>query len=126
MGDQISKSTTTTMSKQTTAPPVYSELNEPVVIQAVPVAEPKQVPVTPAAAPVYYQQPAAVPVAAAAVPRAVPAPVYYRPVDMVEVEEISPAGWLCCILTCPFIFPFNFLGLCMTERRLVPAHAVYY
>merc|ERR1712137_618525 len=118
----------------TTPPPVYSELNEPVVIQAVPLAEPKAVPAYTQPAAVVYQpaavvyQPAAVPhaVPVAAVPRAVPAPVYYQPVNMVEVEEISPAGWLCCILTCPFIFPFNFFGLCMTERRLVPANAAYY
>merc|ERR1711998_726849 len=111
----MGQTSTTTMSN-TTSPPVYSELSEPVVIQAVPVSEPKQ---QPAAVPAV---PRAVPVAA--VPRAVPATVYYEP-HLVEVEEISPAGWLCCILTCPFIFPFNLLGLCMTERRLVPAHATY-
>lgn len=39
---------------------------------------------------------------------------------LVETEVISPAGILCCVLTCPFFFPFNLLGLLFTERRLVP------
>ena len=41
-------------------------------------------------------------------------------VEMVEVDEISPAGWFCLIVGC-FMCPGpNLLGLCMRERRLVP------
>ena len=40
--------------------------------------------------------------------------------DFVEVDEISPAGWLCLIGGC-FLCPgFNLLGLCMRQRRLIP------
>jgi len=39
---------------------------------------------------------------------------------LVETEHVSPAGLFCCLLTCPFIFPFNLLGLLFTERRLTP------
>merc|ERR1712227_861429 len=105
----INSKTMAEQKQQYTAPPAYGDYQPQTVqpVQAVPVK--------------------AVPVAPPPAPRAVPATVYYQPVDMVEVEEVSPVGWMCCILTCPFIFPFNFLGLCMTERRLVPAHrAVYY
>ena len=38
----------------------------------------------------------------------------------VEVEEISPAGWMCLIIGCFTCPGFNLLGLCMRERRLVP------
>ena len=38
----------------------------------------------------------------------------------VEVEEISPAGWLCLIVGCFACPGLNLLGLCMRERRLVP------
>ena len=41
-------------------------------------------------------------------------------VEMVEVEEISPAGWFCLIVGCIACPPFNLLGLCMRQRRLVP------
>jgi len=47
------------------------------------------------------------------------------PEGYVEVDEISPAGWCCLIAGC-FFFPLNLLGLCMRERRLVPASHVYY
>ena len=47
------------------------------------------------------------------------------PDGYVEVDEISPAGWCCLIAGC-FFFPLNLLGLCMRERRLVPASHVYY
>ena len=47
------------------------------------------------------------------------------PEGYVEVDEISPAGWCCLIAGC-FFFPFNLLGLCMRERRLVPASHIYY
>lgn len=43
---------------------------------------------------------------------------------LVEQEVISPAGFLCCILSCPFCFPFNLLGLLLTEKRLVPVRIV--
>jgi hypothetical protein len=39
---------------------------------------------------------------------------------LVEQDVVSPAGVMCCVLTCPFIFPFNFFGLLFTEKRLVP------
>jgi len=38
----------------------------------------------------------------------------------VEVDEISPAGWLCLIVGCFACPGLNLLGLCMRERRLVP------
>lgn len=41
-------------------------------------------------------------------------------ITMVEVEEVSPVGWMCLIFGCFFCPGFNLLGLCMTERRLVP------
>jgi len=37
---------------------------------------------------------------------------------LVETEHVSPGGLLCCLIGCPFIFPFNLLGLLFTERRL--------
>jgi len=43
----------------------------------------------------------------------------------VEVDEISPAGWLCLIVGCFACPGLNLLGLCMRERRLVPVHTVY-
>lgn len=42
----------------------------------------------------------------------------------VEVHEISPAGWMCLIVGCFACPGFNLLGLCMRERRLVPASHV--
>ena len=41
-------------------------------------------------------------------------------VAYIEVEEISPAGWLCLIVGCFACPGLNLLGLCMRERRLVP------
>jgi len=41
-------------------------------------------------------------------------------VEMVEVDEISPAGWFCLIVGCFACPGLNLLGLCMRERRLVP------
>lgn len=46
------------------------------------------------------------------------------PAVLVEQDVVSPAGFLCCILTCPFCFPFNLLGLLLTEKRLVPVRVV--
>ena len=43
---------------------------------------------------------------------------------LVEQDVVSPAGFLCCILSCPFCFPFNLLGLLLTEKRLVPVRIV--
>ena len=43
----------------------------------------------------------------------------------VEVDEISPAGWLCLIVGCFACPGLNLLGLCMRERRLVPVSQVY-
>lgn len=43
---------------------------------------------------------------------------------LVETDVISPAGIMCCVLTCPFVFPFNLLGLLFTEKRLVPVRVV--
>jgi hypothetical protein len=43
---------------------------------------------------------------------------------LVEETFVSPAGLFCCVLTCPFFFPFNLLGLCFTEKRLVPVRVV--
>ncbi|KAJ1618768.1 hypothetical protein T492DRAFT_1090489 [Pavlovales sp. CCMP2436] len=43
---------------------------------------------------------------------------------LVEERYVSPAGIFCCVLTCPFLFPFNFLGLLFTEKRLVPVRVV--
>ena len=45
-------------------------------------------------------------------------------VPMVEVEEISPEGWFCLIAGCFFCPGFNLFGLCMREKRLVPADTV--
>ena len=54
------------------------------------------------------------------------APAIDISIPMVEVDEISTEGWLCLILGC-FICPgFNLLGLCMRDRRLVPASNVEY
>jgi hypothetical protein len=44
-------------------------------------------------------------------------------VAFVEVDEISPAGWLCLIVGCFACPGLNLLGLCMRERRLVPIHS---
>ena len=58
------------------------------------------------------------------VPRAVAmqmAPMHMHPeVAYVEVDEISPAGWMCLIVGCFACPGLNLLGLCMRERRLVP------
>lgn len=43
----------------------------------------------------------------------------------VEVDEISPAGWLCLIVGCFACPGLNLLGLCMRERRLVPVSQAY-
>merc|ERR1712087_74698 len=40
--------------------------------------------------------------------------------QFVETDEISPAGWFCLIVGCIFCPPFNLIGCCMRERRLVP------
>ena len=54
------------------------------------------------------------------------APIPQVTIPMIEVEEISTEGWLCLIVGC-FLCPgFNLLGLCMKERRLVPATNVAY
>ena len=45
-------------------------------------------------------------------------------IRLVEVEEISPAGWFCLIVGCFACPGFNLLGLCMRERRLVPVSEV--
>jgi len=45
-------------------------------------------------------------------------------IRLVEVEEISPAGWFCLIVGCFACPGLNLLGLCMRERRLVPATEV--
>lgn len=50
---------------------------------------------------------------------------YNQPV-MIEVNEISDAGWMCLIMGCFFCPGFNLLGLCMTERRFVPVYDVQY
>merc|ERR1711904_171615 len=111
----INSKTMAEQKQQYTAPPAYGDY-QPQTVQPVQAVPGKAVPVAPPPAP--GAVPVAVPVAppaapravpVAAAPRAVPATVYYQPVDMVEVEEVSPVGWMCCILTCPFIFPFNFL-----------------
>jgi len=55
--------------------------------------------------------------------------VYVESPQMVEVDEISPAGWFCLIAGCFFCPGLNLLGICMRERRLVPAshiHAYYH
>ena len=45
----------------------------------------------------------------------------HRPeVAYVEVDEISPSGWLCLIIGCFACPGLNLLGLCMRERRLIP------
>ena len=46
-------------------------------------------------------------------------------VGYVEVDEISPAGWMCLIVGCFACPGLNLLGLCMRERRLVPVTQVY-
>ena len=48
------------------------------------------------------------------------------PEGFVEVDEISPAGWFCLIVGCFFWPGLNLVGLCMRERRLVPASSVGY
>ena len=45
-------------------------------------------------------------------------------VGYVEVDEISPAGWLCLLVGCFACPGLNLLGLCMRERRLVPVSQV--
>jgi len=53
-------------------------------------------------------------------------PYSYAPqVRLVEVEEISPAGWFCLIVGCFACPGFNLLGLCMRERRLVPVSEMH-
>ena len=47
-------------------------------------------------------------------------------VAYVEVDEISPAGWLCLIVGCFACPGLNLLGLCMRERRLVPISQIQY
>ena len=47
-------------------------------------------------------------------------------VGFVEVDEISPAGWMCLIVGCFACPGLNLLGLCMRERRLVPISQVAY
>jgi len=47
-------------------------------------------------------------------------------VSYVEVDEISPAGWLCLIVGCFACPGLNLLGLCMRERRLVPVTQLAY
>jgi len=42
----------------------------------------------------------------------------------VEVDEISPAGWMCLVIGCFACPGLNLLGLCMRERRLVPVSQV--
>jgi len=46
-------------------------------------------------------------------------------VAYVEVDEITPSGWLCLIVGCFACPGLNLLGLCMRERRLVPVSHVY-
>jgi len=46
-------------------------------------------------------------------------------VGFVEVDEISPAGWMCLIIGCFACPGLNLLGLCMRERRLVPVSQIY-
>lgn len=48
----------------------------------------------------------------------------HQQIRLVEVEEISPAGWFCLIVGCFACPGLNLLGLCMRERRLVPASEV--
>mmetsp|Transcript_11683 Transcript_11683/g.22731 ORF Transcript_11683/g.22731 Transcript_11683/m.22731 type:complete len:133 (-) Transcript_11683:1-399(-) len=52
--------------------------------------------------------------------------VHQQPqIQMVEVEEISPAGWFCLIVGCFACPGLNLLGFCMRERRLVPVPRYY-
>jgi hypothetical protein len=46
-------------------------------------------------------------------------------VAYVEVDEITPSGWLCLIVGCFACPGLNLLGLCMRERRLVPVSHIY-
>jgi len=46
-------------------------------------------------------------------------------VAYVEVDEITPSGWLCLIVGCFACPGLNLLGLCMRERRLVPVSHLY-
>jgi len=55
-----------------------------------------------------------------------PMNMHMRPeVGYVEVDEISPAGWMCLIVGCFACPGLNLLGLCMRERRLVPVNHIY-
>uniref|UniRef100_A0A7S2N946 Uncharacterized protein n=1 Tax=Haptolina brevifila TaxID=156173 RepID=A0A7S2N946_9EUKA len=47
-------------------------------------------------------------------------------VAYVEVDEITPSGWLCLIVGCFACPGLNLLGLCMRERRLVPVSHMHY
>ena len=47
-------------------------------------------------------------------------------IPMVEIDEISTEGLFCLIVGCILCPGFNLLGLCMRERRLVPANNVEY
>jgi len=44
--------------------------------------------------------------------------------EFVEIDEISAEGWLCIICGCFFCPGLNLLGLCMTEKRLVPVNSI--
>ena len=48
----------------------------------------------------------------------------HQEIAYIEVEEISPSGWLCLIVGCFACPGLNLLGLCMRERRLVPVSHV--
>ncbi|KAG8457948.1 hypothetical protein KFE25_012014 [Diacronema lutheri] len=50
--------------------------------------------------------------------------VYTSQVPMVEESVISPLGWFICIVGCFICPPCNLFGLCLQERRLVPASRV--
>lgn len=44
--------------------------------------------------------------------------------ETIEIDVVSPQGWMCFFLGC-FLCPGpNLLGLCMLERRRVPASHV--
>ena len=60
------------------------------------------------------------------IPGVVPGVTIVEGPQMIEVDEISPAGWFCLIVGCFMCPGFNLLGLCMRERRLVPASSVWH
>jgi len=107
----------------------YAQPAAPPMAQAYPAAPPAAYGAPPAA----YGAPPAAAYVAPPVAVAQPAVVITQPPPprqpnvvvveqpMVEVEEISPFGWMCCIIGCFICPPFNFIGLCITEKRLVPA-----